>query len=152
MTFKRLHLLNGAFSYQILHENTYSKIIYGLSVYPITFDLGWHWKVKSRSLGINLTVYHRQLDIISVADNWTAELSGREASCWFVRPFSQKLTCIIFYFGMNLPKDGTKPLDKDGFDWIALNVIFKGQKGINLSLCSHFDTYCLFILSLCAKF
>ena len=53
---------------------------------------------------------------------------------------------------MNLPKDGIKPLDKDGFDWIALNVIFQGQKGINLSLCSHFDTYGLFILSLCAKF
>ena len=35
---------------------------------------------------------------------------------------------------MNLPKDGTKPLDKDGFDWFALNVIFQGQKGINLSL------------------
>ena len=26
---------------------------------------------------------------------------------------------------MNLPKDGTKPLDKDGFDWIDLNVIFQ---------------------------
>ena len=53
---------------------------------------------------------------------------------------------------MNLPKDGTKPLDNDGFDWIAINVIFQGQKGINVSLCSHFDTYCLFILSLCGKF
>ena len=40
MTFKRLHLLNGASSYQILHE-TYSKS-YGLSVYHITFDFGWH--------------------------------------------------------------------------------------------------------------
>ena len=37
MTFKRLHLLNEASSYQILHA-----IIYGLSVYPITLDLGWH--------------------------------------------------------------------------------------------------------------
>ena len=53
---------------------------------------------------------------------------------------------------MNLPKGGTEPLDKDGFDWIALNVIFQGQKGIHLSLCSHFDTYGLFILRLCAKF
>ena len=36
---------------------------------------------------------------------------------FLVGPFSQKLTSIIFfYFGMNLPKDGTKPLDKDGFD------------------------------------
>ena len=52
---------------------------------------------------------------------------------------------------MNLPKDGTKPLDKDGFDWIALNVIFQDQKGINLSLCSHFDTYCLFIISRSAE-
>ena len=53
---------------------------------------------------------------------------------------------------MNLPKDGTKLLDKDGFDWIALNVIFQGQKGINLSLCSHFDTYCLFIPRLYGNF
>ena len=29
---------------------------------------------------------------------------------------------------MNLPKDGTNPLDKDGYDWIALNVIFKVRK------------------------
>ena len=29
---------------------------------------------------------------------------------------------------MNLPKDGTKPLAKDEFDWITLNVIFQGQK------------------------
>ena len=29
---------------------------------------------------------------------------------------------------MNLPKDGTKPLDKDGFDLIALNGIFKVRK------------------------
>ena len=41
MTFKRLHLLHGASSYQILHE-THSKSYYGLSVYLITFDLGWH--------------------------------------------------------------------------------------------------------------
>ena len=32
----------------------------------------------------------------------------------FVRPFAQKLIS-IFYFCMKLPKDGTKPLDKDGF-------------------------------------
>ena len=38
MTFKRLHLLHGASSYKILHE---THIVYGLSVYPITFDLGW---------------------------------------------------------------------------------------------------------------
>ena len=40
MTFKRFALLNGASSYQILHETV--NHIYGLSVYPITFDLGWH--------------------------------------------------------------------------------------------------------------
>ena len=54
--------------------------MYGLSVYPITFDLGWNGKVKSRSLGINLDVYHRQLDIISVA--WTI----RQRSCQAERP------------------------------------------------------------------
>ena len=41
MTFKRLHLLNGASSYQILHA-THIVNHYGLSVYPITFDFGWH--------------------------------------------------------------------------------------------------------------
>ena len=30
----------------------------------------------------------------------------------------------FFYFGKNFSKDDTKPLDKDGFDWIALKVIF----------------------------
>ena len=50
---------------------------------------------------------------------------------------------------MNLPKDDTKPLDKDGFDCIALSVIFQGQKGINLSLCSHFDTYCIYSKAVC---
>ena len=40
---------HGASSYQILHE-THSKS-YGLSVYPITFDLGWHWKVKIKIIG-----------------------------------------------------------------------------------------------------
>ena len=42
MTFKRLHLLHGASSYQILHETHLVNHIYGLSVYLITFDLGWH--------------------------------------------------------------------------------------------------------------
>ena len=42
MTFKRLHLLNGASSYQILDETHIVNHIYGLSVYLITFDFGWH--------------------------------------------------------------------------------------------------------------
>ena len=43
--------------------------IWHFGLWPIVYkiDFGWHWKVKSRSLGINLAVYHRQLDIISVA-------------------------------------------------------------------------------------
>ena len=45
-----------------------------------------------------------------------AELSGRQASC--------------LHFGMNLPKHGTNQLPKAGFDWIALKVIFQGQKGL----------------------
>ena len=40
---------------------------------------------------------------------------------------------------MNLPKDCTKPLDKDGFDWIALNVIVQGQKGMMLMKCEETD-------------
>ena len=41
MTFKRLYLLNGA-SYQILHKTHIYiiYIIYGISVYLMTFDLG----------------------------------------------------------------------------------------------------------------
>ena len=34
----------------------------------------------------------------------------------------------------------------------TLNVIFQGHKGINLFICSHFDTYCPFIPRLCGKF
>ena len=30
---------------------------------------------------------------------------------------------------MKLTKEGTNELSKDGFDWIALNVIIKGPKG-----------------------
>ena len=46
---------------------------------------------------------------------------------------------------MNLPKDGTNQLPKAGFDWIALNVIFQGRKGLNLPLFSNIDIYCSFI-------
>ena len=49
---------------------------------------------------------------------------------------------------MNLPKDGTNQLPKAGFDWITLNVIFQGRKGLNLPLFSNFDTYCPFIQNL----
>ena len=31
-----------------------------------------------------------------------------------------------FYFDKNFSKDDTKPLDKDGFDWIALKLLFQG--------------------------
>ena len=53
---------------------------------------------------------------------------------------------------MNLPKDGTNQLPKAGFDWIALKVIFQGQKGINLPLLSKFATYCPFIQNLFSNF
>ena len=68
--------------------------------------------------------------LVCIIDNvlLTAKLSGREASC--------------FYFGMNLPKDGTNQLPKAGFDWIALKVILQGRKGLNLPLFSNFDIYC----------
>ena len=32
-------------------------------------------------------------------------------------------------FGIELPRKGTNELPKDGFVWIALKVIFQGQKG-----------------------
>ena len=32
----------------------------GLSVYLVTFDLGWHSEVKSRSFGVHWAVYHTQ--------------------------------------------------------------------------------------------
>ena len=53
---------------------------------------------------------------------------------------------------MNLPEDGTNQLPKAGFDWIALKVIFQGQKGLNLPLFSNFDTYCPFIQNLFCNF
>ena len=40
MTFKRLHLLNGASSYQILHENTYSKSYMVFQFTPLHLTLG----------------------------------------------------------------------------------------------------------------
>ena len=46
---------------------------------------------------------------------------------------------------MNLPMDGNNQLPIAGFDWIALKVIFQGQKGLNLQLFSNFDIFCLFI-------
>ena len=58
MTFKRLYLLNGA-SYQILYEtqtHVYSKSYMVFQFTPITFDFGWHLKVKSRSLGVHWAV------------------------------------------------------------------------------------------------
>ena len=32
-------------------------LLYGISVYLMTFDLGWHCKVKSRSFGVHWVVY-----------------------------------------------------------------------------------------------
>ena len=48
-------------------------MVYGLSVYIMTFDLGWHWKVKSRSFGVHWAVYHTQCII-------------RQRSCQAERP------------------------------------------------------------------
>ena len=53
---------------------------------------------------------------------------------------------------MNLPWDGTNQLPKAGFDWIALKVIFQGQKGLILPLLSNLDTYCPFIPNLFCNF
>ena len=103
-------------------------------------SLGWHKQHMIRRIWLKLSngcflkVKGQNIDIFGLLDH-----------------FLKNWQVFVFYFGMNLPKDGTKPLDNDGFDWIALNVIFQGQKGINLSLFSHFDTYCLFILGLCGK-
>ena len=49
---------------------------------------------------------------------------------------------------MNLPMYGNNQLPIAGFDWIALKVIFQGQKGLNLQLFSNFDIFCLFIQNL----
>ena len=53
-------------------QNTY--IVNQFSVYPMTFYLGWHWKVKSRLFGVHWAVYHRQCII-------------RQRSCQAERPF-----------------------------------------------------------------
>ena len=45
---------------------------------------------------------------------------------------------------MKLPKEGTNELSKDGFDWIALNVIFKGSKGLEKVKFGCFATFCQF--------
>ena len=57
-TFNRLHIINGTSYNQSLYEtpttvsHTYK---YGLSVYLIIFDLGWHWKVRQCQLRVNMT-------------------------------------------------------------------------------------------------
>ena len=78
--FKTLYLLNGA-SYKNFHEHIVSHIQYnyGLSVYIMTFELGWHWKVKSRSFGVHWAEYHTQCII-------------RQRSCRAERP----LVCNVF--------------------------------------------------------
>ena len=43
--------------------------------------------------------------------------------------FSKSVQKLFLYFGMELPNDGTNELSKDGFDVIALKVIFQGRKG-----------------------
>ena len=86
-------------------------------------SLGWHKQhIISRiwlnhSKGCFLKVKGQNFDIFGLLDH-----------------FLKNWQVFFFYFRMNLPKDGTKPLDKDRFDWITLNVIFQGHKGINLSL------------------
>ena len=67
MTFKRLHLLHGASSYQILHGNTYSKSYMVFQFTPLHLTLGGIDQIKIIGYSINLAVYHRQLDIIGVA-------------------------------------------------------------------------------------
>ena len=46
---------------------------------------------------------------------------------------------------MNLPRNGTNQLPKNGFDWIALKVIYQGRKSLNLTIFFNFDTFCPFI-------
>ena len=53
---------------------------------------------------------------------------------------------------MNLPNDGTNQLPKAGFHWIALKVIFQGQKGLHLLLFCNYDTYFPFIKNLFSNF
>ena len=80
-------------------------------------SLGWHKQhIISRiwlnhSKGCFLEVKGQNFDIFGLLDH-----------------FLKNWQVFFFYFWMNLPKDGTKPLDKDEFDWITLNVIFQGQK------------------------
>ena len=57
---------------------------------------------------------------------------------------------IAFYFDMNLPRNGTKPLANVALIEL-LKVIFQDRKGLKLSLFSNVDTYCLFI-PICAVF
>ena len=54
---------------------------------------------------------------------------------------------------MNLPKDGTKPLDKDGFDLIALNVFFSmAERYKFVPLLSFWDILSIYSKAVCGKF
>ena len=51
--------------------------------------------------------------------------------------------CLIpfFYFGLKLPRKGADRLPKDGFDWIALNVICQDLKGQKKVKFGYFATF-----------
>ena len=47
----------------------------------------------------------------------------------------------LFFFGMELPWDDINHISKDRFGWIALNVIFQGQK-CQIWLFLHLEAIC----------
>ena len=59
---------------------------------------------------------------------------GQKGQIWLIfhfdAIFSKTVYIFFLYFGMKLPKEGTDGLPKDGFDLIALKVIFQDQKEV----------------------
>ena len=58
MTSKGLHLLNGASSYQILHETHIVNHIWSFSLPPLHLILGGIERSNQRSLGFQLAIFH----------------------------------------------------------------------------------------------
>ena len=58
---------------------------------------------------------------------WLNRHKGRKGQIWLISLGGNcRKNCLIFYLGMKFFKEGIYELSKDGFDWIALKVIFQG--------------------------
>ena len=81
-------------------------------------SLGWHKSHIKRYIWLNLSKCHFSRSVrsnLALFALWVHLLQNG----WVT----------FLYFGIELPRKGTNELPKDGFAWIALNVLFQDPKG-----------------------